>query len=73
MRHFQQAIDRRFSRRKYDAARTLAALSAMLRHEVDLGELREQLLAVVEETMPPTHIWLWLRASSQDGGLPASH
>ncbi len=41
--------------------------SAMLRHEVDLGELREQLLAVVEETMQPTHISLWLRTSNQDG------
>lgn len=66
-RRLQQIIDRRFYRRKYDAARTLAAFSAMLRHEVDLGELREQLLAVVEETMQPTHISLWLRTSNQDG------
>lgn len=62
-RRLQQVIDRRFFRRKYDAARTLAAFSAMLRHEVDLGELHDQLLTVVEETMQPTHISLWLRTS----------
>jgi hypothetical protein len=62
-RRLQQVIDRRFYRRKYDAARTLAAFSAMLRHQVDLGELHDQLLTVVEETMQPTHISLWLRTS----------
>jgi hypothetical protein len=66
-RRLQRLIDRRFYRRKYDAARTLANFSAMLRHEVDLAELHEQLLAVVEETMQPSHISLWLRPSSQDG------
>ncbi len=72
-RRLQQLIARRFYRRKYDAARTLAAFSAMLRHEVDLDGLHEQLLTVVEETMQPAHISLWLRASSQDGDVPASH
>jgi hypothetical protein len=62
----QQVIDRRFYRRKYNAAQMLAAFSTTLRHEVDLDQLREVLLAVVQETMQPTHVSLWLRPTAPD-------
>lgn len=59
-RRVQQVIDRRFYRRKYDAAQTLAAFGETMRSEVDLDELCQQLVTVVEETMQPAHISLWL-------------
>ncbi|HEV2581937.1 MAG TPA: hypothetical protein VGT44_13870, partial [Ktedonobacteraceae bacterium] len=67
LRHrIQRIIDRRFYRRKYDAARTLAQFSASLRNEVDLQQLKESLVVVVEETMQPAHISLWMRPTSRE-------
>ena len=61
LRHrLQSLIDRRFYRRKYDAAQTIAAFSATLRGNVDLSEMIDQLLATVDTTMRPSHVALWL-------------
>lgn len=59
-RRLQGMIDRRFYRRKYDAEKALATFSATLRNKVDLNDLRTDLLAMVQDTMEPAHVSLWL-------------
>jgi hypothetical protein len=62
-RRIQQAVDRRFNRRKYNAAKTIEAFSSRLREQIDLDTLTSELLAVVDQTTEPAQASLWLRPS----------
>jgi hypothetical protein len=62
-RRIQQAVDRRFNRRKYNAEQTIQAFSTRLREQIDLDALSAELLAVVDQTVEPTRVSFWLRSS----------
>jgi hypothetical protein len=70
-RRIQQAVDRRFDRRRYDAGQTIQRFGARLRQQTDLDSLTSELLGVIEQTMQPTRAGLWLRPQrlpSRPGG-----
>jgi hypothetical protein len=60
-RRVQRLVDRRFNRARYDAERTVAEFAARLRDEVDLEQLRTEILATVSATVEPSSVSLWLR------------
>jgi hypothetical protein len=70
-RRVQAVVDRRFNRRRYDAAKTIEAFSTRLRDQLDLDTLSTELLAIVDQTTKPTRVSLWLRPSASDSSSTA--
>ena len=74
-RRIQAAVDRRFNRRRHNTAERIAAFGDRLHQQVDLDTLTVELLAVVDQTMQPTRVSLWLRppgSASQDQRIPGA-
>lgn len=63
-RRIQDVIDRRFFRKKYDAEKVLETFAATVRDEPDLDALTAELVRVIQETMQPEHVWIWLRPTT---------
>jgi hypothetical protein len=70
-RRIQAVVDRRFNRRRYDAAKTIEAFSTRLRDQLDLDTLSTELLAIVDQTTEPTRASLWLRPSASGSSSTA--
>ncbi|MBD0324126.1 MAG: hypothetical protein ICV72_12180, partial [Aldersonia sp.] len=60
-RRIRLAVDRRFDRARYDARRTIEGFAGRLRHEVDLVDVHEDLVATVDEVLRPAHVLVWMR------------
>ena len=69
-RQVQAFVDRRFYRRKYDAAKTIAAFNSRLREETNLDTLSGDLVGVAGTTVKPEHVSLWLRPETDKKGTP---
>jgi hypothetical protein len=70
-RRVQQAVDRRFNRRRHDATMIIDGFGRRLRDQVDLDTLTAELLAVIDQTMQPTQASLWLRSQEAATQLPS--